>query len=125
MSKGPNSARKLVKIRKKNLKRRTSPFYHTSHIQNAMVLEFRSIGAKQPNSGQRKCVKVQLVQSKKKKLVFVPKCGGIDLVKIHDTVTVQSMAGRKGGAKGDLTGVNTQVVKINGVSLRQKLLGKK
>ena len=125
MSKGFNSARKLRKIRKKYLKLNKSPFHHTSHIQNAMVLEFRPIGAKQPNSGLRKCVKVQCLQSKKKKLVFVPGCGAIDMLKVHDIVTIQSIAGRKGGAKGDLTGTNMKVIKVNNVCLKQKLIGKK
>ena len=125
MAKGVNCARKLLKIRKKYLKIRKAPFYTTNHIQNAMVLEFRPIGAKQPNSGLRKCIKVQYLKSKKKKLVFVPGCGAIDLIKVHDIVTIQSLAGRKGGAKGDLSGTNMKVIKVNDVSLKQKLLGRK
>jgi small subunit ribosomal protein S12 len=83
------------------------------------------IEAKQPNSARRKCVRVQLCKHKQKKLVYVPFCGGRTFLKIHDTVTIQSIGGSSGRAKGDLYGLNYKVIKVNGTCLKQKFLRKK
>jgi ribosomal protein S12 len=40
-------------------------------------------------------------------------------------VTIQSIGGAKGRAKGDLSGLNYKVIKVNNVSLREKFLRKK
>jgi len=120
-----NNARKFLKKRKKFKKIYTSPFTRTQHIQNALVLEHRTIEPKQPSSGKRKVLKVQLVKSKKTKLVYVPYCGGREFIKLHDVVTVQSIGGRKGGPMGDLSGLNMRVIKVNGTCLKQKFLGRK
>ena len=124
MAKGINCALKLMKIRKRYKKTYHSPFHKVPHIQNALVLQTRKIGAKQPNSGQRKCVKVQL-SNQKKKLSFVPYCGGIEFIKIHDIVTIQSIGGSKCRAKGDMFGLNTKVIKVNDIPLHQLVKGKK
>ena len=106
MALGINCALKLRKIRKKYLKKKTSPFKKYSHIQNGMVVDVGSITARQPNSGKRNYVRVLLNQSKKKKTCYVPFCGGSSFVKVHDMVTVQSIGGSKGRAKGDMWGFN-------------------
>ena len=123
--KGLNCALKLRKNRKIYKKVKKSPFLTNSHIQDALVLETREVEARQPNSAKRKCVKVELKQSKKKKLVFVPYCGGRTFVRIHDTVTIQSIGGSRGRAKGDLWGLSYKVIKVNGVCLKEKFLRKK
>jgi small subunit ribosomal protein S12 len=122
-----NTALRDLKNRRKHLKIKRSPFLNQSHILNAMVVDFCTVEARQPNSAQRKCIKVQILQSKdkRKKTVFVPGCGGIDFIKVHDIVTIQSIGGGSYRAKGDLHGLNYQVIKVNNVSLKEKLLGKK
>lgn len=97
-----------------------------SHIQNAIVVDFWQFEARQPNSGKRQCVKVQLMQAKDKKrhLAFIPNCGCKQFIKVHDIVTVQSIGGSLYGAKGDMSQLCYKVIKVNGVSLREKFLGK-
>lgn len=122
-----NSALKIRRYRKKHKAKKKSPFLRINHIQNAMVVEHSKISARQPNSGNRYLVKAQLVQSKTKKLrkIYIPYCGGKEFVKVHDVVTVQSIGGGSYRAKGDMHGLNLKVIKVNGVSLKEKFLGKK
>ena len=125
MALGLNCALKLAKKRKTYKKIKTGPFKLRPHIANAIVLDNVDVEAKQPNSALRKCVKVEIIKTKQKKLVFVPLCGSRSFIKIHDVVTIQSMGGSKSRAKGDLTGMNYKVIKINNVSLKEKYLRKK
>jgi small subunit ribosomal protein S23e len=50
---------------------KTSPTGGSSHAKG-IVLEKTGIEAKQPNSGVRKCVRVQLIKNGKKVVAFVP-----------------------------------------------------
>jgi small subunit ribosomal protein S12 len=120
-----NSSRKIRLYRKTHKAKKKSPFLKINHIQNAMVVDHTQIHARQPNSGDRKVLKVQLVQSKAKKLkkVYIPYCGGKEFIKVHDVVTIQSIGGGSYRAKGDLHGLNFQVIKVNGVSLKAKFQG--
>lgn len=122
--KGLNCARKLRLKRKTHFKKTYSPFKITSHIQNGMVIQHKTISARQPNSGARNCVKVQL-KNRKFKRAYIPFCGGKSFIKPHDQVTIQSIGGGNKRAKGDLFGLNSQVIKVNGVSLKEKFLRKK
>ena len=92
---------------------------------DGIVLEKFQLEAKQPNSAMRKCVKVQLVKNGKVVGAFVPWSGGIKQIVEHDTVTISGLGGRMGRAKGDLSGIRFKVEKVNGVSLRMLVKGKK
>ena len=118
------NALKLEKNRKKHKLVTTSPFKRTPHIQNAIVLDLIQIEPKQPNSAKRKIACVQLVQSKKKIKTYIPKCGGKEFIKLHDVVTIQSIGGSLGRARGDLYGLNTKIIKVNGQCLNQLYLKK-
>jgi len=90
-----------------------------------IVLEKRGVTAKQPNSGIRKCVRVQLIKNGKQLTALAPKDGAIKFIDEHDEVTVAGIGGAQGGSKGDLWGVKYQVVKVNGQSLEMLRTGKK
>ena len=46
-------------------------------------------------------------------------------IKEYDTVLLQGIKGKLGRSKGDLPGIALEVIKVNGISLRQLTLGKK
>lgn len=90
-----------------------------------IVLSKRSIPIKQPHSGLRKCVVVQLIKNSKSVTAFVPGEGAIKFVDEHNTVEIERLGAPQRGAKGDLPGVKFKVVKVNGVSLKEIVRGKK
>jgi len=90
-----------------------------------IVLEKRGVTAKQPNSGIRKCVRVQLIKNGKELTAMAPMDGAIKFIDEHDEVLVEGSGGAQGGAKGDLWGVKYQVTHVNGVSLEMLRTGKK
>jgi small subunit ribosomal protein S12 len=55
----------------------------------------------------------------------LPGDGALNVVDEHDEVVVEGIGGSRGGAMGDIPGVRWKVVTINGVSLKQLVLGKK
>jgi small subunit ribosomal protein S12 len=90
-----------------------------------IVLEKRGVTARQPNSGIRKCVRVQLIKNGKQLTALAPKDGAIKFIEEHDEVLVEGLGGRKHGAKGDLWGVKYKVIKVNNQSLEMLRTGKK
>ncbi|OLS29009.1 MAG: 30S ribosomal protein S12 [Candidatus Heimdallarchaeota archaeon LC_2] len=92
---------------------------------SAIVLDKYGVGAKQPNSALRKCVRVQLRKNGKQIGAFVPHDGGMLYIDVHDEVTVEKIGGPKGGAKGDIPGIKWRVTKVNGASLQQMVIGRK
>lgn len=90
-----------------------------------IVLEKVGIEAKQPNSGIRKCVRVQLIKNGKQITVFAPRDKAIQQIDEHDEVIVEGIGGAMGRAKGDIPGVRWAVVQVNGVSLEAILSGKR
>ncbi len=90
-----------------------------------IVLEKRGVTARQPNSGIRKCVRVQLIKNGKQLTALAPKDGAIKFIEEHDEVLVEGLGGRKHGAKGDLWGVKFKVIKVNNQSLEMLRTGKK
>ncbi|MEM3526608.1 MAG: 30S ribosomal protein S12 [Candidatus Jordarchaeaceae archaeon] len=90
-----------------------------------IVLEKVGVEAKQPNSAIRKCVRVQLIKNGKQITAFLPGDGALNFVDEHDEVIVVGIGGARGRAFGDLPGVRWKVVKVNGVSLKALLSGKK
>ena len=115
MGRGINCAKSLRLIRKKYLKTSISPYKNKRFIANGSVISKFTLEAKQPNSADRKCVKVLLTKEKLKIGAFVPLCGTIDKIKPHDIVTIRAAGGSKGRSKGDFSGISYEVIKINGV----------
>ncbi|MHC1592103.1 MAG: 30S ribosomal protein S12 [Candidatus Helarchaeales archaeon] len=90
-----------------------------------IVLEKVGIETKQPNSGIRKCVRIQLIKNGKQITAFLPGDGALTFIDEHDEVIVEGIGGAKGRAIGDLPGVRWKVTKVNGVSLHALVMGKK
>lgn len=94
-------------------------------MARGVVLDKYGVGAKQPNSALRKCVRVQLVKNGKQIGAFVPHDGGLLYIDSHDEVMVEGIGGSSGGAKGDIPGIKWRVTKVNGADLRQLVIGKR
>lgn len=92
---------------------------------SGMVLEKVGVEAKQPHSGIRKCVRVQLIKNGKQITAFAPGDGAINHIDEHDEVVVAGIGGAMGRAKGDIPGVRWIVVQVNGTSLNEIVHGRK
>jgi small subunit ribosomal protein S12 len=127
--KGINAGNKLLKrrtsarwkdkwfVRKAmNLKVKSDPLVGSSQAKG-LVLEKIQLEAKQPNSGMRKAVRVQLVKNGKQVSAFLPGDGATKLVDEHDEVIIECIGGPMGKSKGDIPGVRWQVIKVNDQSL--------
>lgn len=90
-----------------------------------IVLEKRTVEAKQPNSGLRKCVRVQLIKNGRQLTALAPRDGAIRYIDEHDEVLVEGIGGSKGGPKGDLWGVKFRVTHVNGQALEMLRSGRK
>jgi SSU ribosomal protein S12P len=90
-----------------------------------IVIEKVGIEAKQPNSAIRKCVKIQLIKNGRQLTAFAPGDGAINFIDEHDEVIVEGIGGRMGRSKGDIPGVRYKVVKVNNVSLKELVKGRK
>jgi small subunit ribosomal protein S12 len=135
-SKGINAANKLVKRRKTfklyqkmakkralKIQERFDPLEGASQAK-AIVLEKVQREAKQPNSGMRKCARVQLIKNGKQVTAFLPLDGAQKMVDEHDEVLIERIGGKQGRTKGDLPGIRWQVIHVNGQSLNALLRGK-
>lgn len=96
-----------------------------SPMARGIVLEKVGVESKQPNSAIRKCVRTQLIKNGRVITAFLPGDGALNVVDEHDEVLVEGIGGSRGGAMGDIPGVRWRVITINGVSLKQLVLGKK
>jgi len=134
---GEFAARKLNKRRKKF---RWSNIYYKRRMEKldiksdplqgapmarGIVLEKVGVESKQPNSAIRKCVRTQLIKNGRSLTAFLPGDGALNVVDEHDEVIVEGIGGSRGGSMGDIPGVRWKVVTINGVSLKELVLGKK
>jgi len=134
---GEFAARKLNKRRKKF---RWSNIYYKRRMEKldiksdplqgapmarGIVLEKVGVESKQPNSAIRKCVRTQLIKNGRTLTAFLPGDGALNVVDEHDEVIVEGIGGSRGGSMGDIPGVRWKVVTINGVSLKELVLGKK
>jgi len=134
---GEFAARKLVKRRKQF---RWSDMYYKRRMlrldvksdpltgapmARGIVLEKVGVESKQPNSAIRKCVRTQLIKNGRVITAFLPGDGALNVVDEHDEVIVEGIGGSRGGSMGDIPGVRWKVVTINGVSLKELVLGKK
>jgi small subunit ribosomal protein S12 len=134
---GEFAARKLVERRKQF---RWSDMYYKrrmlrldvksdpltgSPMARGIVLEKVGVESKQPNSAIRKCVRTQLIKNGRLITAFLPGDGALNVVDEHDEVLVEGIGGSRGGSMGDIPGVRWKVVTVNGVSLKQLVLGRK
>ena len=94
-------------------------------MARGIVLEKVGVESRQPNSAIRKCVRVQLIKNGKQVTAFVPGDGALNYINEHDEVIIARIGGPQGKSLGDIPGVKFQVIKVNGVSLKAILLGKK
>lgn len=135
--KGMYAARDLTRKRKKfrwsdiaykrrmlQLARKVDPL-EGAPMARGIVLEKVGIESRQPNSAVRKCVRVQLIKNGKIVTAFLPGDGSLNFVNEHDEVIIERIGGPEGRAYGDLPGVRFKVIKVNGVSLKEILLGRK
>lgn len=90
-----------------------------------IVIEKRGVTARQPNSGIRKCVRVQLIKNGRQLTALAPRDGAIKFIDEHDEVIVEGLGGRKKGSMGDLWGVRYKVIKVNNQSLEMLRTGRK
>lgn len=137
MAKGEFSARHLEEDRKKwrwkhpRYKRKNLGLHEKYDLlegapqARGIVIEKRGVTAKQPNSGIRKCVRVQLIKNGKQLTALAPYDGAIKFIDEHDEVIVEGIGGAKGGPKGDLWGVKYRVTHVNGQSLEMLRTGRK
>ena len=137
MANGQNAGDKLAKGRSKfrwsdrdykrrvlQLKKKSDPLEGAPQAKG-IVIEKVGIEAKQPNSAIRKCVKLQLIKNGRQITAFAPGDGAINYIDEHDEVVVEGIGGRMGRSKGDIPGVRYKVVKVNGISLRELVKGRK
>jgi len=94
-------------------------------MAKGIVLEKVGVESKQPNSAIRKCVRTQLIKNGRVITAFLPGDGALNVVDEHDEVMVEGIGGSRGGSMGDIPGVRWSVVTINGVSLKELVLGRK
>lgn len=98
------------------LRRKADPLEGASQAKG-IVLEKIQLEARQPCSGMRKCVRVQLLKNGRQITAFAPGDGAIKFIDEHDEVLVECIGGKMGRAMGDLPGTRWQVIKVNDQSL--------
>jgi small subunit ribosomal protein S12 len=137
VARGLYTARKLKNDRQKfrwsdssykrrmlKMKEKSDPLEGSSQARG-IVLEKVGIEAKQPNSGIRKCVKVQLIKNGRQITAFAVGDGAINFIDEHDEVLVEGIGGRMGRSYGDIPGVRFKVIQVNSVSLDELVRGRK
>ena len=136
MAKGEFAARKLemdmkkwrkkeAKYKKKYKKDAKKDLMEGAPQAKGIVIDKRGVTARQPNSGIRKCVRVQLIKTGRQLTALAPRDKAIQFIDEHDEVTVEGLGGRKHGAKGDLWGVKFKVVAVNNQCLEMLRSGRK
>lgn len=115
---------RYFKKRVLKLKEKADPLQGSAQARG-IVLEKVGIEAKQPNSGIRKAVKIQLIKNGRQITAFAPGNGAINFIDEHDEVMVEGIGGRKGRSYGDIPGVRYKVIKVNNVSLNELVRGRK
>jgi len=106
------------------LKEKTDPLQGSPQAKG-IVVEKVGVEAKQPNSGIRKCVRVQLIKSGRQVTALAPGNLAISFIDEHDEVHIEGVGGSMGRSYGDLSGVRYRVFKVNNVSLREMVRGRK
>jgi len=135
-SRGLNAGKKLKDRRDKlrwkdawfkrrilKLKQKSDPLGGVSQAKG-IVLEKTQVEAKQPHSGLRKCVRVQLTKTGRQVTAFAPGDGASKLIDEHDEVMIECIGGNKGRAMGDIPGIRWQVIQVNDQCLEALRHGK-
>ncbi len=112
------------KVRKLGHIKKYTPLAGAPQIRG-IVIEKVGLEAKQPHSGIRKCVKIQLIKSGRRVTAFAPGDGAINFIDEHDEVTIDGIGGPKNRSMGDIPGVRYKVIKVNNIALLELLSGKK
>ena len=133
---GLNSAKKLIKNRKKlrwksrkykvrtlNLYAKSDPLEGANQAKGIVLSKIQK-EAKQPNSAMRKCCKVQLKKNGKQVTAFIPGNLAQKFIDEHDEVMIQRIGGKQGRSKGDIPGVRFEVLKVNDQPLARLVSGK-
>src|SRR3989338_8856718 len=133
---GLMNARKIVKRKKKfrwksvkykikalDLYAKTDPLEGKSQAKG-IVIEKVQKEAKQPNSGMRKCCKVQLTKNGKSVTAFIPGNLAQRFIDEHDEAMIERIGGKQGRSKGDIPGVRFKVIKVNDQPLHLLVSGK-
>ena len=136
--KGLNAGKKLRNRRedfvfaKKDLKRMwTKEYKKTDPLEGApaargIVLAKQEVEVKQPHSGLRKVVKVQITKNGRTVTAYAgygP--GAVKFLDEHNEVIIERMGSPQRRAFGDMPGVKFRVVKVNGVSINELVKGRK
>ncbi len=137
MGYGLFAARKIIQVKKKfrwsqkkyvkrvlGLAKKADPL-EGAPMARGIVLEKIGIEARQPNSGIRKAVRVQLIKNGRQITAFTPGDGAINFIDEHDEVIVEKIGGRMGRSMGDIPGVRYKVIKVNETSLKELVKGRK
>ncbi|MFQ6063981.1 MAG: 30S ribosomal protein S12 [Candidatus Bathyarchaeia archaeon] len=139
-SKSPKGEFAARQLREKRKKFRWSDIYYKRRMlrldaksdplegapmARGIVLEKVGVESKQPNSAIRKCVRTQLIKNGRLVTAFLPGDGALNVVDEHDEVIVEGIGGSRGRSMGDIPGVRWKVIVVNGVSLKELVLGKK
>jgi len=90
-----------------------------------IVLEKVGLEARQPHSGLRKCVRVQLIKNGREVIAFCPGDGALNFIDEQDEVIIEGLGGSKGRTLGDMPVVKYKVIKVNDVCLQALLTGKR
>jgi len=90
-----------------------------------IVLEKVGVESKQPNSAIRKCVRTQLIKNGRLITAFLPGDGALNIIDEHDEVVVEGIGGSRGRAMGDIPGIRWKVISVNGIALKELVLGRK
>lgn len=115
---------RYYKRRVLRLKEKSDPLEGAPQAKG-IVIEKVGIEAKQPNSAIRKCVKVQLIKNGRQITAFAVGVGAINFIDEHDEVLVEGIGGRMGRSYGDIPGVRYKVIKVNNISLKELVRGRK
>ena len=73
----------------------------------------------------RKCVKVQLIKNGRQVTAFAPGNHAINFIDEHNEVIIEGIGGPRGKSMGDIPGVRYRVVKVEGISLKELVKGRK
>jgi len=131
------AARKLKKTRRKmrkkskdyvlRLKRREEKYgpLEGAPMGSGIVLQKVGVESKQPNSAIRKCVRLQLIKNGKLVTAFLPGDGALNYIDEHDEVMIEGIGGPRSRSMGDIPGVRYKVSSVNGVPLKQLVLGQR
>ena len=136
MARGEFAARKTRKKRKKfrwkdiRYKRRQLQLWKKDPLEGApqakgIVIDKRVVEQRKPTSGLLKCVRVQLLKNNIQVTAHVPGNKAIEHINEHDEVVIEKIGGAQGGPKGTMVGIKFKVIKVNNVSLREIVTGRK